>query len=168
MTLLALLAAVMVQTAAPGGTADTPAAAGIPLSPRLIAVSVSDLEASMAWYGDMLGFELAERHDFPEDAMRLAFMARGGFEIEIIEITGAPAFDAPAPGNPATRQGWVKLAFETGDIDALYARLTAAGAQIHSPLSDSRRTGGRFFILLDPDGNQVQVFSAPRDRAGRP
>lgn len=159
---LAITAAISACSASAGVNAGASERAARPsLTPRLIAVSVSDMDRSLAWYRDMLGFEIVETYDFEADGMRVGFASRGGFEIEIIEITGAPAFDAPEPGNPATRQGWVKFAFATDDIDALYARVTAAGAQIHSPLSDSRRTGGRFFILLDPDGNWVQVFSAP-------
>lgn len=136
---------------------------GLPLSPYLLALSVQDLDASVEWYANVLGFAETERYEFPDDRMRLALMEKDGFELEIIEIADAPPFAAPDPGNPATRRGFVKLAFYSGEIQALYDAARDAGAQVQSPLRSSNRTGGRFFILLDPDGNWVQVFG-PADR----
>ena len=131
--------------------------------PRLLAISVHDLDASLAWYADMLGFVETARHDFPQDQMRLAFMGRGGFELELIEIADTPAFSAPDPGNPATRRGLVKFAFYAEEIEALFGAVASKGAQVQSSLRNSNRTGGRFFILLDPDGNWVQVFGPAED-----
>lgn len=134
---------------------------GASLTPRLLAVSVRDLDASVAWYRDVFGFSTAARHDFPDDEMRLAFMERSGFELELIEIAGTPPFDAPNPDNPATRRGLVKVAFTSDAIGSLYRQAVDAGARVQSTLSPSRRTGGRFFIVLDPDGNWVQVYESP-------
>lgn len=128
------------------------------LAPRLLALSVADLDASVAWYRDVLGFSETARHAFPDDRMRLAFVERDGFELELIEIEDTPPFDAPTPSNPATRRGLVKVAFDTADIDGLFANVQGRGVRVQSSLQLSNRTGGRFFILLDPDGNWVQVF----------
>lgn len=130
------------------------------LTPRLLAASVADLDTSVAWYRSVLGFEEVKRYDFPEDQMRLAFLARDGFELELIELAGTPSFDAPDPTNPATRRGMVKLAFTTDAIDALYGVAQEQGARVQSTLRQSNRTGGRFFILLDPDGNWVQIYGS--------
>ncbi|GAB5519865.1 MAG: hypothetical protein RhofKO_21160 [Rhodothermales bacterium] len=128
------------------------------VTPRLLAISVANLDTTVAWYRDVLGFAEVRQFTFPEDQMRLAFLARDGFELELIEIANTPSFNAPAPDNPATRQGLVKLAFGTEDIEALYAHARSQGADIQSELKQSNRTGGRFFIALDPDGNWVQVY----------
>jgi predicted enzyme related to lactoylglutathione lyase len=90
--------------------------------------------------------------------MRLAFMEKDGFELELIELAGAAPFEAPDPGNPATRGGLLKVAFHSSAIDELYTSALEAGAKVQSSLRESSRTGGRFFILLDPDGNWVQIF----------
>lgn len=128
------------------------------LRPSLLALSVGDLDASVAWYADMLGFTETARYEFSEDRMRLAFMEKDGFELELIEIADTPPFSAPDPNNPATRRGLVKFAFHAEEIEKLYNKAVENDAQVQSALRDSNRTGGRFFILLDPDGNWVQVF----------
>ncbi|MEQ8525808.1 VOC family protein [Gracilimonas sp.] len=126
--------------------------------PQLLAISVKNLDASVKWYADVLGFTKIENYDFPDDQMRLSFMERNGFELELIEIADTPSFSAPNPENPATRRGLVKFAFYSDVIDSLYASAVKAEAKVQSSIRNSNRTGGRFFILLDPDGNWVQVF----------
>lgn len=128
------------------------------LRPQLLAISVGDLDASRKWYSEVLGFAEQQSHDFPDQAMRLAFLQKDGFELELIEIANTPAFSPPDPDNPASRRGMVKFAFYTDGIDVLYSRVTAAGAVTQSSLRPSNRTGGRFFIVTDPDGNWIQVF----------
>jgi|GEM_PF-477034 len=154
---LALLTLVALPAQAEADTAH--------LRPQMLALSVGDLDASVAWYGDIFAFREVKRYDFPDDEMRLAFLERDGFELELIEIAGTPPFDAPDPGNPATRRGMVKAAFHSDDIEALYRHAVGAGARVQSELAVSRRTGGRFFILLDPDGNWIQVYG-PASEAG--
>jgi catechol 2,3-dioxygenase-like lactoylglutathione lyase family enzyme len=141
-----------------GIATEGPEGSAVALRPYLLALSVRDLDASAGWYARVLGFAETERYDFPEDRMRLAFMEKEGFELELIELADAPPFSAPDPGNPATRRGLVKFAFYSGEIDALYNAALDVGAHVQSPLRSSNRTGGRFFILRDPDGNWVQVF----------
>ncbi|WP_425410102.1 VOC family protein [Hyphococcus sp.] len=148
----------MQATAACASAAQNDASVQEDLTPRLIAISVSDLDDASAWYVTYFNFEETKRYAFPEDGMRIAFLERNGFELELIEIANAAPYAAPDPDNPSTRQGYNKLAFYSEDIDALYTNAQDRGAQVHSVLSNSNRTGGRFFILLDPDGNWVQVF----------
>lgn len=64
------------------------------------------------------------------------------------------------PGEPAT------LGFDLAadDVDALHARLVAAGVPCDEP-KDLLRSGHRAFGFTDPEGNQVAVVSAhPRGR----
>ncbi len=129
--------------------------------PQLLAISVKNLDASVKWYTDVFGFNETQNYVFSEDRMRLSFMEKNGFELELIEIADTPSFSAPNPENPATRRGFVKFAFYSNEIDALYGSAVKAEVQVQSSLRNSNRTGGRFFILLDPDGNWVQVFGPP-------
>jgi predicted enzyme related to lactoylglutathione lyase len=61
-----------------------------------------------------------------------------------------PDGSVPTPG------GWNRFAIEVGDIDALVAALTAAGAHTRSPVIDG--VGGRQVIVDDPSGNPVELF----------
>lgn len=157
-SMLAVLAAAPVGAQETGGDdGGSGVAAAIELRPRLIAISVADLDASVDWYRRIFGFEVGETYEFPDEGMRLAFVERDGFELELIELAGAVPDDPPEPYNPSTRRGFNKLAFWSDGIAALYERALAHGADVQSPLSPSRRLG-RFFILSDPDGNWIQVF----------
>ena len=60
---------------------------------------MADLEASIAWYGEMLGFTVDRIVDIPEDTGRLALIRNGDFMLELFCIPGA----APFPRSAATR-----------------------------------------------------------------
>ena len=46
-------------------------------------ISVADLEASISWYGEMLGFTVDRIVDIPEDTGRLALIRNGDFLLEL-------------------------------------------------------------------------------------
>jgi hypothetical protein len=55
------------------------------------------------------------------------------------------------------RAGHTAMVLDESDLDALAARLTAAGIEHAGP---QRVTSSRLLILSDPDGNQVVVTGA--------
>src|SRR4051794_25332367 len=59
------------------------------VSPHHFCLSVPDLEASIAWYREMLGFSVEIRHTMPAQDCRGAFLRRGGARIELFEVDGA-------------------------------------------------------------------------------
>lgn len=153
----ALLCLIFLAGCASEASVGAPANVENALTPRLVAISVEDIDASVAWYEQVLGFTTHERYEFPDDGMRMAFLHNSGFELELIELAGAASYDAPNADNPSTRRGFNKLAFHTQNIDARYAHVNDVGAKVHTALRDSQRLG-RYFIVLDPDGNWIQVF----------
>ena len=88
------------------------------LRPDHAGISVADLEASIAWYGDMLGFTVDRIVDIPEDTGRLALIRNGDFLLELFCVPGA----APLPEerrHPATdlrTQGIKHVAYAVADI----------------------------------------------------
>ncbi len=62
---------------------------------------------------------------------------------------------------PAEQQWswWGRLIFYHGDVDALYARLVAAGVRPDTAPRDAP-WGERFFHLTDPDGHELS-FARP-------
>lgn len=65
---------------------------------------------------------------------------------------------------PAERQWswWGRLIFYVDDVDALYARLLAAGVRPDTAPRDAE-WGERFFHLTDPDGHELS-FARPLTR----
>lgn len=53
------------------------------------------------------------------------------------------------------------LEFEVEDVEAVFERMNASGANIVMPPT-SMPWGNRSLLLRDPDGNLVNIFSRPR------
>ena len=69
--------------------------------PLHLGISVSNLEASVKWYSETLGFEPAKRLDLPEVQFRVAILEYQGFGVELIEVKGSSknplAWKEPGP-----------------------------------------------------------------------
>jgi DNA-binding transcriptional MerR regulator/catechol 2,3-dioxygenase-like lactoylglutathione lyase family enzyme len=108
------------------------------LMPRL---SVTDIDRSVAYYQEALGFRLAWRT--ADDS--LAALASGEIEmLLLVPWTG----DSPPPAQSA----YVYVE----DPDALCAEYRQAGADIVDPVA-SRSYGMRDFVVRDPDGHRFTL-----------
>jgi methylmalonyl-CoA/ethylmalonyl-CoA epimerase len=102
------------------------------LRPDHAGISVADLEASIAWYGEMLGFTVDRIVDVPEGTGRLALIRNGDFLLELFCLPDA----APIPEerrHPATdlrTHGMKHVAYAVADIRALMEHLKAKGADV--------------------------------------
>ena len=52
-------------------------------------ISVPDLEASIRWYHDTLGFEVEQRFEIPKAHARVAMIRRGSLRMELFEVEDA-------------------------------------------------------------------------------
>jgi catechol 2,3-dioxygenase-like lactoylglutathione lyase family enzyme len=133
-------------------------------------ICVSDLERSLHFYCDGLGFEKAESHaigsefaalmDLPDVSVTSQFIRREQTAIELL------AFSEPAPvgsreRRPVQQLGLTHLSFRVRDTEAVAARLVELGGTV----VDSSRTeidfGGtplRFVYCTDPDGVRVELM----------
>ena len=103
---------------------------------------VTDLQRSLAFYRDLLGFELA--YAFPPDEPAFAQLAVDGGKL------GLATSDDPV--DPSSTAIWVY----TDDVDAAFAELEGAGARIVAPPAD-HQWGERVASVADPDGYVVHV-----------
>jgi catechol 2,3-dioxygenase-like lactoylglutathione lyase family enzyme len=111
---------------------------------------VDDVEAAVAFYTKLLGFE-------PTFNAGPAFaeVRRGNLRLLLAGPTssaGRPMPDGtkPEPG------GWNRVHFVVDDIDAEIARLRDGGGQFRNDVVDG--PGGKQILLLDPSGNVVELF----------
>jgi len=132
------------------------------------AISTSDLERSLAFYRDLLGFEVVMDGSWPTgvevadsitglrgSAARVAMLQGGNAAIELFQFA-SPKPRPADPRRPVCNHGITHIALEVLDIDAEYERLKAAGVEFHCPpqnLGRSRVTYGR-----DPDGNVFELL----------
>lgn len=127
-----------------------------PVSVRYI---VSDVEAAIAFYTDLLGFAL-ELHPAPG----FARVSRGNLRL-LLNRPGAggagqsmPDGQAPSPG------GWNRIQLEVEDLADTVEKLKRRGARFRNEIVNGN--GGKQILLEDPSGNPIELFqSQPRDRA---
>jgi len=133
-------------------------------------ICVSDLDRSLRFYCDALGFEKAESHeigrefaplmDFPDVVLTSQFIRKDATSIELL------AFTEPAPFGDRERRavnqlGLTHLSFRVGDLDAATAKVVELGGAIvetSRTTIDLGETPLRFVYCTDPDGVRVELM----------
>ena len=131
-----------------------------------IDLAVTDVDASLAFYLDLLGpLGLAEEVRYPtyrgsEDVVHL---------VDAHDRRGIGLRPADGGDHSYYDVGIEHLAFEVenrDDVDAAHERCLARGARIHFPPEEDRDEVGYYaFFVFDPDGMRIEVFCWPRDDA---
>ena len=117
-------------------------------------LAVADVERSVAFYRDHLGFLVDATYDDPP----YATLKRNGVRLSLAE-QGHPAPDRPGvtmvvPDDPSRLP--VVLVLEVEDAAAIHAALVAEGARILAEPYAPPWGGLRFFVV-DPDGYLVEI-----------
>ncbi len=133
-------------------------------------ICVSDLERSLRFYCDALGFEKAESHaigsefaalmDLPDVAVTSQFIRRGPTAIELL------AFSEPAPFGERVRRavnqlGLTHLSFRVRDLAGTAAKVVELGGAVVESSRTTIDLGGtalEFLYCTDPDGVRVELM----------
>lgn len=138
--------------------------------------TVSDLDRSVAFFTEALGFALLHRGPrdpatigrvvgVPGADIEVAYVQGPGHRLELIEYK-APADRGRVESRPCDT-GFAHVAFDVDDIDAALAAAAAHGVK---PLSEPQdlHTGpnkdGRVVYTRDPDGVTVEFIQRPAGR----
>ncbi|MGW0463656.1 VOC family protein [Streptomyces sp. NPDC003027] len=120
-----------------------------------VGLNVTDLERSIGFYADVLGFEVLR--EGKEEGRRYAFLGQDG---QLVLTLWEQADDAYDPG----RAGLHHLAFEAESIErvaAAEAELKARGASFAYEgvvaHAEGATSGGVFFH--DPDGTRLEIYA---------
>jgi glyoxylase I family protein len=122
-----------------------------------VALNVRDLERSVQWYGDVLGF--APLFPYDTDAFQRRIMRHPSGV-----VLGLTRHDHPDADTDFSerRTGLDHLAFAVEDEDQLHAwiaRLDAAGVA-HSGVKTTPATGSVLVAFRDPDNIQLELYVA--------
>ncbi|MEA2332415.1 MAG: catechol 2,3-dioxygenase [Thermoleophilaceae bacterium] len=104
---------------------------------------VGDVEQALAFWRDLIGFEVMTR--FPS----AAFISAGGYHHHLGLNSWRGEGVPPAPPDAVGMRHWTMILDDPAEVDAVRGRLAAAGA----PVED--RPGG--FLTRDPGNNAVLV-----------
>jgi len=147
-----------------------------------IGVTVADLDRSLAFYRALTGGEpllvspmrggTVARHmglDTDDLGLRFAMVQLGNTILELIEYERP---ESNRPARVATDVGFIHIAFEVADLDAVHRRLAESGVPFVAPPHTFTSAdgapdviGATFAYFHDPDGVQLEVFqAAPHDR----
>ncbi len=144
-----------------------------------IAVGVRDMDASLGFYRDLLGFEvirdevqstqgtvLPALYKEPHDQRRVAtlYWKKGPYEAFLVLSEHS---DKPASGEPIKLDqiGIHHYAFWVENLPRVYEELKARGADFVVPPTVTKTTDGNFnsAFLRDPDGILVQLDELVKD-----
>lgn len=111
---------------------------------------VSDLERSLTWYRDIMGFVVSE--ELREDGRLTAVQLKAGKVRFLLE-------QGPA-GVRGGRDCGIQLYGATRqDVNRLVAAIQERGGRVEDAPDES--TGSRDFTVVDPDGYRIAIFWRP-------
>ena len=118
-----------------------------------VAVTIRDLDASVAWYKELLGFEELFSEDAPDRRACVMKFPNGSFGVGLVEYPTVP-FEAFDPRH----SGLDHLAFTVDTLEGIRdwaTKLSGAGV-IHSGVIEI--PSGAILNFKDPDGLALALF----------
>ncbi len=122
------------------------------LKPHHVAINVRDIEAAIAWYGDILSFTVERRNFIRGFHGENALLKHGDFRIELFQnekIIPRPEEHVPTPGTEML--GFRQLAFTVDDLRGFSEMLERKGADIAM-----KRLDGTVLFIRDNSGNVLE------------
>jgi len=118
-----------------------------------VAINTSDINRSVQFYHEMLGFAIDEDLTLP-NGVRIVHMeiAPGS----TLELFGRPQPVEPPPQGVFT--GIVHVALSVDSVDRLYEELRAKGVEFTGPPRAGSGRSRRLVFLRDPDGTLLELI----------
>ena len=142
-------------------------------------ITVASLERSLAFWQDVLGFELSHRAHHtgdlasevtgvPDAEILLAVLKGYGHKIELLEYL-APSDRKHVDLRPCD-VGSVHVALTVDNLDAVLSAIAASGwkaAGKSQSLQSGPNAGKRVVYVRDPDGTTIEFMQPPPDKGRR-
>ena len=137
-----------------------------------IALSVADIERSIKFYRDLLGFELVLRLECPAESKlgevvalpqcsaRIAKVKSGNFVLELFEYQ-SPRGNMIAPDKTQADHGFSHIGFASDDIRRDYERLRQQGVKFYGEPIEYR-PGVWNVYFYGPDGETCELRQAAK------
>jgi catechol 2,3-dioxygenase-like lactoylglutathione lyase family enzyme len=137
-----------------------------------VGICVSDLQRSVSFYCEGLGFELVQSHtvgpefgrlmEVDDVALESRFVRRDGASIELLHFE-SPGYSGEPVRRPMNQLGITHLSLRVEDLDAVAHVIEAYGGSV---LRSTRTTFGPshaldFVYCTDPDGVRIELMRVP-------
>ncbi|MEM7051290.1 MAG: VOC family protein [Acidobacteriota bacterium] len=156
------LLGLIVLLAAPLVSADDEAPKGFEGQAFFFALSVADVEASVAWYQRVLGFEPVREVDVAARGLRIRLLRRPGAYLELIELAGARSAAEIDPEIAKAYEvlGPFKIGFQVESLDRTLQLFEAQKVPLRGSVIAEDDLRLRSTQIVDPDGNVLQIFES--------
>ena len=121
-------------------------------------LTVKDLQKSLAWYRDVVGFTVDQNHE-REGNLTAVSLKAGDVRLLIVQDDGARGWDR------VKGEGFSLQIITDQNVDEIAKRIKDLGGTLDSQPADTP-WGARVFRVRDPDGFKLVISHDPR-AAGR-
>ncbi|PYQ61796.1 MAG: hypothetical protein DMF58_03585 [Acidobacteria bacterium] len=121
-------------------------------------LTVKDLQKSLAWYRDVVGFTVDQNHE-REGKLTAVSLKAGDVRLLIVQDDGARGWDR------VKGEGFSLQIITDQNVDEIAKRIKDLGGTLDSQPADTP-WGARVFRVRDPDGFKLVISHDPR-AAGR-
>jgi len=135
-----------------------------------LGICVSDLDRSIRFYCEGLGFTVAEHHEIGAEfaalmeldhvALRSQFVRRDHIAIELLDFA-EPATEGDGTRRPINLRGLTHLSFRVDDLPGTAARIAELGGTVLPTTRTTFDFGGTaldFVYCTDPDGVRIELM----------
>jgi catechol 2,3-dioxygenase-like lactoylglutathione lyase family enzyme len=133
-----------------------------------VGITVADLDASLAFYSEVVGFEVDLRTRVGGEwfdtltrnrgaDIEIAMLRLADFTLQLVQYHASGGAKLPLAHHNA---GNPHLCIEVDDVDARHEKIAASGRHDPTPIVDIMGTGMRSFYVHDPDGVPVELLQA--------
>ena len=132
-----------------------------------VGISVRDLEASIKFYTELLGFDLERRTQnsgakvsrvvgIPNASLNIAILKKDNIYLELIDYQNEDAKKA-IHYKRQDEPGLIHIAFSFNDIDPVYNKIKSLGYEFSSAPMVTRESGHNIAYLKGPDNVIIEL-----------
>lgn len=136
-----------------------------------IGICVSDLDRSVRFYCEGLGFMLAESHTVGTEFAHLMevdddvvlqsqFIRKDGMSIELLKFH-SPGEEGDGGRRRMNERGLTHLSIRVDDVDTVATTIFALGGEVLMHTRTTLATDLDFIYCTDPDGTRIELMRLP-------
>jgi len=114
---------------------------------------VQDVETSIKFYSENMGFKLVEQY-----GPAMAIISKGDLTLWLAGPQSSAAKAMP-DGQVPTSGGWNRFVLEVDDIVTTVTKLKSQSVKFRNEIT--KGPGGSQVLCEDPSGNVIELFQAP-------